>query len=447
MIHKSTDAATARTADGVTRQSADDVANTLIDDVTQKVAKPNGQRSCWRKRKLVLAGIVVSFLFLLLAVAVLIVRERNGREEMLSNPIERFEFNDGRFSVTYEKEGDNICRIVAITNMTTDVTSVDLRRFGKKIFENLVSGQLEKGGSLTPEDESILYFVMDIWVDAMNDVIMFVTNNMSSPPDCTGVPDDFEEGGARFDVKQLSLTDSKRIMTARPREALRRIRSVCVTNMDKCDAGQIIVEFGKDFWAIPREVFLYQLNAVQGKLRHHKEKCYIKPGFGNFGGLLRTDDHELSTYVVSNDVVRARMAVDRELVQAFSEMDAMVVRVREALASTGDKKSRDILHEAQEEFGHKNEELKSNFDLIVVDIPVVIYAKIALNEIDKAKGLNDSEKDMIVALKKFHERTENGRLIARVKSESALDVYGQLIAKARDELGDGEVEKIFGMVW
>ena len=54
---------------------------------------------------------------------------------------------------------------------------------------------------------------------------------------------------------------------------------------------------------------------------------------------------------------------------------------------------------------------------------------------------------MIVALKKFHERTENGRLIARVKSESALDVYGQLVAKARDELGDDEVEKIFGKVW
>ena len=362
--------------------------------------------------------------------------------------LQQVDFSDGKFMVTCVKEGDTPFHIVAITNLTPDATSVDLRRFGKAIFDNLVSGRLEQGNNLTIEDKDILYFCMDIWVGTMDDITKCVSNKMvRSDPDYNGVPDDFEKSAARIDVKRLNQIDPNRIGTAQPREALSRIRAVCAKNMDNCDEGKIIGEFGNDFWDIPREVFLWQLKAVQGELRHHKEKRYLEPNFSNLWGLLRTDDPELSAYVVSNDVVRARMAVDRELVQAFSEMDAMVVRVRDALASTGDKKSRDILRDVSEEFGYKNKALKSNLDLIVVDIPVVIYAKIALNEIDKAKGLNDSEKDMTVALKKFHERTENGRLVARAKSASARDVYGQLVAKARDELGDEEVEKIFGKAW
>ena len=157
---------------------------------------------------------------------------------------------------------------------------------------------------------------------------------------------------------------------------------------------------------------------------------------------------ELMAYSVYENVVKDRKSVDQEMKQTFTEMDAMVEQVRAALAATGDKKSRDILRDVYEEFGQKNDELKGNLDLIIVDIPVAIYAKIALNDIDKAKAFfDDSEEAMIAALRKFHERTEYGSLVARARSQSARSIYEQLVAKARSELGDREVKKIIGRVW
>ena len=375
--------------------------------------------------------------------------EGEGGDEcgMHRNTYGQFELSDGAFKMTCEKTGDSAFRIVSITNLREDVTTVELRQFGNAIFHNLISPKLQNGGDLTPEDEDILYFSLDIWVGTMNDVTTFVAKKMRPDDEYSDIPDDFESESLFTDIKQDDMTDQKRIMSAIPREELRKVRALCARNFGDTDTGRLIHEFGSDFWKIPKEVFLYQLASIQGELRHHAEKRYLEPSFSNLWGVLKTNDRELMAYWVYENVARNRMAVDRELEQTFAEMDAMVEQVRAALAATGDKKSQDILRDVYEEFGHKNNELKGNLDLIVVDIPVAIYAKIALNDIDKAKGFNDSEDDMIAALKKFHERTEGGILVQRVRSQSARDIYDQLVAKARDELGDDEVAKIFGRVW
>lgn len=363
------------------------------------------------------------------------------------NSYGQYELSNSDFKMTCVKTGDEAFRVVSITNLRSDVTSVDLRKFGNNIFHYLLSYKLQKGIDLTPEDEDVLYFSMDIWVGTMNDVTTHVAKKMRPDHEYGGIPDDFESESIFTDVKQKDMTDKKRIMSAIPREELRRVRSLCAKNLDNSDTGRIIHEFGSDFWRIPREAFLYQIASVQGELRHHKEKRYLEPSFSNLWGMLKTNDKELMAYSVYENVVKDRRAVDQEIKQTFTELDSMVAQVRTALAATGDKKSRDILRDVYEEFNQKNDELKGNLDLIIVDIPVAIYAKIALNDIDKAKGFNDSEKDMIAALKKFHQRTENGALVSRMTSQSARDIYEQLVAKARGELGDKEVEKIIGRVW
>lgn len=364
------------------------------------------------------------------------------------NSFGQFELSDGSFKMTCVKAGDEAFRVVSITNLRSDVTSVDLRQFGNAIFHHLISSKLIKGGDLTPEDEDILYFSMDIWVGTMNDVTTFVAKKMRPDYEYSGIPDDFDSGSVFTDVKQNDMTDQKRIMSAVPREELRRVRALCAKNLGNSDTGKIIHEFGSDFWRIPREAFLYQVASVQGELRHHKEKRYLEPSFSNLWGMLKTNDKELMAYSVYENVVKDRKSVDQEMKQTFTEMDAMVEQVRAALAATGDKKSRDILRDVYEEFGQKNDELKGNLDLIIVDIPVAIYAKIALNDIDKAKAFfDDSEEAMIAALRKFHERTEYGSLVARARSQSARSIYEQLVAKARSELGDKEVKKIIGRVW
>jgi hypothetical protein len=360
----------------------------------------------------------------------------------------KYELSNGDFKMTCVKASDEAYRIVSITNLRSDVTSIDLRKFGNDIFHFLLSYKLQKGIDLTPEDEDVLYFSMDIWIGTMNDVTTHVAKKMRPDDEYYGVPDDFDRENIFTDVKQKDITDKKRIMSAIPREELRRIRSLCAKNLSNCYIGRIIHEFGSDFWQIPREAFLYQIASVQGELLHHKEKRYLEPSFSNLWGLLRTNDKELMVYSVCENVVKNRKTVDQELKLTFTELDSMVAQVRAALATTGDKKSRDILRDVYEEFDQKNDELKGNIDLIIVDIPVAIYAKIALNDIDKAKSfLDDSEEAMITALRKFHERTDYGSLVARARSQSARSIYEQLIAKARLELGDKDVEKIIGRVW
>lgn len=365
----------------------------------------------------------------------------------------RIDVSDGKFSATWVRGEGNSYHIVAITNLNADVTSVDLRRFGSVMFDNLVSKKLAEGSDLNAEDEDALYFCMDVWVGTMNDITTYVAKKMRPDSDYQGVPDDFEDNGSLFvDVKQQDMTDQKRIMSAIPREELRRVRSLCAKNMGSCELGQIIGDFGKDFWDIPLEAFIYQLATVQGEMGNNNEKRYLEPNFGNLWGMLRTNDRELAAYVVRGNVTHDRLAADKELKRSFEEMDKMVERVREALdsalSSVDNKKRSDILRDVYEEFGHKNKELKGNLDLIIVDMPVAIYTKIALNEIDKAKGfVNDSEKEMVAALKRFHARTEHGRLVARVRSGSTRAVYRRLVEIARDELGDNEVKKILGKVW
>lgn len=378
---------------------------------------------------------------------VLVSAEGGNEEGIQKNSYGQYELSNGDFKMTCVKIGDEAFRIVSITNLRSDVTSVDLRKFGNGIFHYLLSNKLQKGIDLTPEDEDVLYFSMDIWVGTMNDVTTYVAKKMRPDNEYGEIPDDFESETVFTDVKQKDMTDKKRITSAIPREELRRVRSLCAKNLGKSDTGLVIHEFGADFWRIPREAFMYQIASVQGELRHHKEKRYLEPSFSNLWGLLKTNDKELMAYSVDENVVKDRKAVDQELMRTFAEMDSMVAQVRMALAATGDKKSRDILRDVYEEFGQKNDELKGDLDLIIVDIPVAIYAKIALNDIDKAKGFDDSEDDMIAALKKFHERTEFGALISRIKSSSARNIYDQLVAKARNELGDTEVEKIVGRVW
>ena len=376
------------------------------------------------------------------------VSEEGGKEAGLhKNSYGQYELSNGDFKMTCVQAGDEAFRVVSITNLRSDVTSVDLRKFGNDIFHCLLSHKLHKGMDLTPEDEDVLYFSMDIWVGTMSDVTTYVAKKMRPDYEYSGIPDDFESESIFTDVKQMDMTDKKRIMSAIPREELRRVRSLCAKNLANSDTGRIIHEFGSDFWRIPREAFLYQLASVQGELRHHKEKRYLEPSFSNLWGMLKTNDKELMAYSVYENVVKDRRAVDQELKQTFTELDTMVAQVRAALAATGDKKSRDILRDVYEEFDQKNDELKGNLDLIIVDIPVAIYAKIALNEIDKAKGFDDSEEDMIAALKQFHQRTEYGVLVSRMTSKSARDIYEQLVAKARSELGDREVEKIIGRAW
>ncbi len=363
------------------------------------------------------------------------------------NAFGQYELSNGDFKMTCVKAGDEAFRIVAITNLRSDVTTVDLRKFGNDIFHHLISHKLQKGGDITPEDEDILYFSMDIWVGTMNDVTTFTVKKMRPDSEYSDVPDDFENESLFNNITQKDMTDQKRIMSAIPREELRRVRALCAKNLVNSDLGMDICEFGNDFWLIPREAFLFQIASVRGELEHHKEKRYLEPSFSNLWGTLKTNDPELEAYAVNEKVNEDRKTVDRHLSKTFKEMDAMVEQVRAALSAAGDKKSRDILRDVYEEFSQKNEELKGNLDLIIVDIPVAIYAKIALNEIDKAKGLfNDSEEDMVAALKKFFERTEHGVMISRMKSQSARDVYGRLVEVAIDELGEETVKNILGRV-
>ncbi len=371
----------------------------------------------------------------------------DGEPGIRQNSYGKFELSNDSFKLTLEKSPGESFRIVAITNLRANVTTVDLRLFGNSVFHHLISSKLQKGGELLPEDEDILYFSMDIWVGTMNDVTTYLAKKMRPDDEYSDIPDDFESMSVFTDINENGLVDQKRIMSAVPREQLRRLRTVCAKNLSSCDTGRVIHNFGSDFWRIPKEVFLYQIASIQGELRNHREKRYLEPSFSNLWGTLKTNDRELQSYYVWDTAVSNRKMAEKELSVAFAEMDAMVAQVRAALAATGDKKSRDILRDVYEEFAQKNDELKGNLDLMLVDIPVAIYAKIALNEIDKAKGLNDSEEDMIAALMKFRARTEYGILVSKIKSQSARDIFSQLVEISRDELGDKEVEKILGRVW
>ena len=86
--------------------------------------------------------------------------EGEGGDEcgMHRNTYGQFELSDGAFKMTCEKTGDAAFRIVSITNLREDVTTVELRQFGNAIFHNLISPKLQNGGDLTPADEDILYF-------------------------------------------------------------------------------------------------------------------------------------------------------------------------------------------------------------------------------------------------------------------------------------------------
>ena len=367
-----------------------------------------------------------------------------GQENSNTNSSSLFELNNGCFRLMYVKEEDSAFRIASITNIRPDVTSVDIRQFATNIFHHLLSSKLEKGTELALDDEVVLYFSMDAWFKTMEDIIAYVKTKMRPVDDCDGIPDDF--GQAPCNVKLPDVSNA-RTASAHPREQLRHIREIGIKNLGDCDVGVRIDKFGKDFWGISQGAFLYQLSTIFNSLKDQNGKHYLEPCFENGWGMLRTNDPELAAYVIDADVVQDRAMVDHDFKMAFDEMDAMIDKIHMALDMTGDKTTSNALYVVSQEFEEKYAKLKADIDLIIVDIPVAIYIKIALNDIDKAKGIIDTEKDISAALKRFHERTESGKLVLRVMSSNVRSLYRQLVEKARAELGDTEVEKILGEAW
>lgn len=371
------------------------------------------------------------------------------QERPAEDPVRRHELSDGRFKLECVKAGNEPFSIVAVTNLREDVTSEDLRRFGAFVFAECTSRILSGKERTAHEDEELLHFGLEASIGAMKDITEFAASSMQPKEGQSGVPNDFVGDGVQIkDVSQLEEAGQVGILPATPRENLTRIRSTCRRNLARCDTGSSIASFGKDFWETSSEAFFYQLALANGELRNHKEDRYLKPCLRNLWGFLRTNDGRLAAYVVRGDVTQDRLTVDRQFKQAFAEMDSLAERIDRALETAGDKRSRDILNDIHKAFRAKNDKLKADLNMIIIDIPVAIYSKIALNEIDQAKGLDDNEKEMIAALVRFRDRTENGTLIKKVKDGSAAyDIFQQLVEKARDELGDDTVEGILGRAW
>ena len=361
--------------------------------------------------------------------------EESGETSFKRVSSQTYSLRNDAFEMICRSEADGSFRVVSVTNLRDSVTTVDLQRFGADLYSLVVYPRIRSGREVTAADEALIYLSFDMCVESMNDITTYAGRAMRPESDYDGIPDDFDDAPLFLDFKSVSDTSARRAMTADARAQLVPIRKTCMRNMARSECGRRLRDYGANFWEIPREVFVYQYQSVIGGIRQHSEKEYLKPNFGNLWGILKTNDPELSQYRVGEGIVDEKKQADRSLTKLFAVYWDMLVKVEKALGEVDGAAAKDILHDVADEFGQKDKDLHSNLDTLMVDLPLSIYAKIAIHEIDQAKGLlNDSEGEMSKAMMRFSARTDNGRLMARAKSASAKNICNQLISLARREL-------------
>ena len=359
------------------------------------------------------------------------------------------EFSDGNFRITMDPDGN---KWTSFSMINKNADSFDLFDFGQVLFQHSFQQKtkgLAKGKPLTEEDVKAMYFCFDIMIRSLNDVESYLFTRMT-PHDkhLEQVPQDFvmetpTKNWGSIDLSGLGrniLIADKVSVAAKAKDNLRAKRRSSSTTMEHINA------WGASFTKFSPEAFDYNKAIVIGEI-DPDNRVYFKPNFKNLWNTLPTKDPSLELYTLLGDntlLATRRDLVDKSFYEtSFPAVSNLLSAVTSYVGKTVDLKSRDSALDIIQEFSAKNGELIQNYNLLMVDLPFILCCKETLNKVDRAKHtFNDDEKAMEEAFNNFWSFVGNKNYFERLSSDYAKDLFEQLKAKLRLELGDKRAARL-----